>query len=115
MAISKEVIEDILTFDPDILVVEGQKLDLGEVDKDVYAVYGNYPYQRRFVCDPSEPLVAGTIVQPIVALERRGPDGKVETLHKLAYATDVRRLGEDLATKVLDRIIAVKESRKFVK
>lgn len=113
MAVPKEVINTILYFDPGRAVVEGQQIDLGVVDQEqgIYAVYGNYPYNLRLVGAVDEPRLFGSTVQPVVALERRF-NGKAETLHKFPYATEIREVGEALATKVADRLKAIDARRQ---
>lgn len=120
MAVSKEAIDRILCFDPGRVVVEGQRIDLGEIDSDkadhtTRVVYGNYAYQRRLVTgNRVEPLLFGTTVQPIVALETRDNKGQLVDVRKLAYATDVRGLDDSIARQVLDRINIVHLRRELV-
>lgn len=117
MAISKEIINRILSFDPGRVVVEGQKIDLGKVsgaNGNIHAVYGNYFIQDRFIYDPKEPRLTTGRIRPTVALEACNRDGQVIVLNTLAYASDIKALGEDLALKVLDHLTAVQERLKAV-
>ena len=117
MAISKEIIDGILGFDPGRVVVEGQKIDLGRiqgVEDNIHAVYGNYFIRDRFVYDPNEPLLFTSRTRPSVALETRDKSGQVVAINTLFYATDIKALGEDLALKVLDHLTFVQEGIKAV-
>lgn len=99
MSITKEVIERIINFHPgkrdEELANKGS--DLREVEG-YRLVYGSFPYQRRAVVLPGEPLVSAWTKQPVLALI----NGKRVTT--LVYATDVRNLGESLATAVVNYI-----------
>lgn len=94
--------------------IGGGRVDLGEIAAGVRVFYGLYPYQRRLVAayNPSEPLTPDWTTQPVVALEISGREG-VKTTHirTLAYATDVKTIGDDLAAKILDHLAAVKIGR----
>ena len=108
MAISPDAIKEILYFNPGQAVVENERIELGTVDG-VNVVYGNFCYQRRFIGDPEEPLTTDWTKQPAVALELRSPDGQITARIILAYATNIKAVGADLALKVADHLKALRE------
>lgn len=107
MAIPKEAIETITNFCPPKATDRREKgrtlRELGQIDGD-RLVYGWHTYPKRVTGVPGEPIVSGqTTTQPVVLLVR----GK--NVIPLAYPTDVRALGDDLAAKVADHLAALKE------
>ncbi len=101
---AQEAIEKtILTFSPQKGVSCYEKRDLGRVEGTPFeVVYGVFPYQRRVITLPDEPLIPVWTRQPVIALVERGQreERVVEEYRTLAYASDIRLLPEGVAEKL---------------
>lgn len=104
MSISKEIITEILEFGLGKKKPEEirRSEDFGEVEPGQRLVYGVFPYQKRAVALEGQPLVLSWTRQPVLALV----NGHRATT--LAYIADVNALGEDLITRIVDRLQSVK-------
>lgn len=114
---AKEAIESSVNFVPDKnFRIKGgtQRVELGCIGDGMHLVHDIFSYRRRVAGLEGQPVTPEWTEQPALALEERGGNGDIQGRYILAYAEDVKALGDDLAAKVVEHIQALQSRRAVV-
>ena len=104
MAVSPDIVSEIIKYHPVEVRSIGQSIDLGPVGNGELC-YRLLHVQRRAVYLPGEPFISGEFTrQPGLNLLQWDDEG-IEVNTPLIYRSAVEALGEKLATEVWYRII----------
>lgn len=101
MAVSPDKINEILNFHPARKAGSGE-VDLGSIDGSTRVVYGPQTFEERVIVHPEERRTGRLRTQPVVSLITE------QGVYPLPYATEIRRLPENVIEQVADRLAAHK-------